>query len=880
MNDRDGNGLPSGEVTFVFTDIEGSTGRWERDPDGMRAALAAHAARTHAAVETHDGAIVKDTGDGTFAAFATPRSAVAAAVDLQRRLTATDWPGHEPLRVRIGVHTGPAEPHHGDYHAPAVNRCARVMAAAHGGQVLVSDDTVAALAGGDGLEFRDLGHHRLRDLERPLRLHQVLHPNLPDAFPPLRTFEGFPNNLPTVVSPLLGRDPEVAGLVEAVATDRLVTLTGAGGVGKTRLAVHLGAQVLEDHPDGVWLVELGTLQAPEFVGRAVASVLRLPDQPGHSTESALQAFVMDRDLLVILDNCEHLLESVAKLAEGLLRYAPDLRIVATSREPLGLRGERVFSVPPLSADGTGAAIELFLARAAAANRAFDPRTVDDEAVATICRRLDGLPLAIELAAARVRVMSVADISRRLDDRFRLLTGGSRTALPRQRTLEATVAWSYDLLPAPEQTLFQRLAVFAAPFRLEDAERVVTNDGLGGSLDETNVAEQVLELTERSLLVVERRGDSTRYRMLETIRAYGRERLAEAGESEALHRSHAEWADAGARDAARHLDGPQQTSWLEAVDATIDDLRAAMAWAEEADRHELGARIASSLYRYWYVRMVREGRDWLERFVVHVDALPTDVAARLLYTHGSLLQVMGHYRRSVEQLRESVRHYHQLDDPRGLAYAMHHLGRSLWGLAPQDEVMELFHGALRIFRDLDDPVGEGLTLLFVAVDEYLSEERLDAGIAVAGECEAIMRSVGAPQLVAHGAEIHAMALARKEGLPDAAPLMREAVSLYGIIDNPNCGAHCLENVALLLAGTEPGDAIALLAATERLREMTGVPAPPYENLSFEQARRQAETMLGQDAAGQAWRGGGALGFHDALRLADTTLAVASGAPSPH
>ena len=471
--------LPAGQVTFLFSDIEGSTKRWERDAEGMRVALDVHRRHTVRAIAEHDGALVKDTGDGAFAAFASARSAVLAAVDLQRRLADARWPDDVPLRVRIGIHTGPGMPGDGDYHGRAVNRCARVMGAAHGGQVLVTEETAAEVAEVDGIALADLGLHRLPDFSRPARLHQVLHQDLPAHFPPLRTLDGSPNNLPEQAASLVGRREELAELRSALTESRLVTLTGAGGVGKTRLAVQLGAEVLHEHPDGVWLVELGMVQTLEHVERAVAAALRVPDRPGRTTIEALIEFVASRKLLVIIDNCEHVLEPISAVAARLLD-ARDVRVVATSREPLAVTGERVFAVPPLSVDG-GDAMRLFIERATAASRDFDGDSVDADVVGSICRRLDGLPLAIELAAARVRVMSVREIDRRLDDRFRLLTGGSRTALPRQRTLEATVAWSHDLLPGAERILFARLAAFASPFRIDDAEAVVdvdVDDGAG------------------------------------------------------------------------------------------------------------------------------------------------------------------------------------------------------------------------------------------------------------------------------------------------------------------------------------------------------------------------------------------------------------------
>ena len=396
----------------------------------------------------------------------------------------------------------------------------------------------------------------------------------------------------------------------------------------------------------------------------------------------------------------------------------------------------------------------------------------------------------------------------------------------------------------------------------------TAPGLG----DLYVADGVLELADRSLLVADIREDGSRYRMLETMRAFARERLAERGERVVVQRSHAQWALARARQSATELDGPDQVACLAIVEEMIDDHRSAMAWSQETGEIEIGAEISTSLYRYWYVRAVQEGSQWMQRFAPLADELPVVLAARLLYAHGSLLQVMGEYERSAGELRDAVARYRDLDDERGLAYALHYLGRSEWGRADAEDVRSLFAEALELFRSVGDPVGEGLTLLFEAIDEYIGARRPEHGLAAFEECDAVMRSVGAPQLVAHGAEVRALVLGMAGHIDEAVPLMREAIELYTQMQNPNCGAHCMENTALLLAGTDAERALMLLAAATRLREEIGVPVPPYENLSFEDARRTAEAGLDEERARQAWRRGAELDFAAALETADDAVAA--------
>jgi class 3 adenylate cyclase len=481
---------PTGTVTFLFTDIEGSTRLWEQQPEAMEEALARHDALAAGIIQQHDGHLVKHRGEGDslFAVFTRAADAVAAGVALQRALHTEPWPAQANLRVRVALHTGDALLRDGDYFGAAVNRCARLRAVAHGGQTLLSSATQELIRDvlPEGMGFRDLGEHRLRDLARPERVFQLLHPDLPDDFPPLSSLNTLPNNLPQQVTSFIGREKEMADVRRLLATTRLLTLTGSGGTGKTRVSLQIAADLIAGEGDGVWLVELAPLADASLVPQAVATALGVREEPGKPLDQTLVEFLKPKRLLLLLDNCEHLLAACAELAGLILRGCPGVQIIATSREGLNIPGETTYRLPSLSlpdprhlpstAESLSQyeAVRLFIDRATAAVPSFAVTNQNAPAVAQLCVRLDGIPLAIELAAARVKAMSVEQINGRIADMFRLLTGGSRTALPRQQTLRAAIDWSYDLLSEKEKILLRRLSVFAGGWTIEAAEQVCSD----------------------------------------------------------------------------------------------------------------------------------------------------------------------------------------------------------------------------------------------------------------------------------------------------------------------------------------------------------------------------------------------------------------------
>ncbi|ORW49304.1 cyclase [Mycobacterium paraense] len=563
-------GPPSGVVTFLFTDIEGSTRRWEADASAMREALQAHDKALRAAVKGHGGHVFSHTGDGVVAAFASPASAVEAAVAAQRSLE---------LPVRMGLATGEAELRDGDYFGPVLNRAARVMAAGHGGQILVADSTAALLA---GVDLLDLGLRRLRDIPSPITVFQVRAPGLPEDFPPLRTIDPTPGNLRPASTSLIGREAEIATVRAALRSHRLVTLTGVGGVGKTRLAIEVATQLADEFHDGVWIFELAAVSDPASVADAVASVLGIVQQQGKSVGESVASALEGRSRLLVFDNCEHVVDSVADLVDAILAVSGTVKVLATSREGIGAADEQLRRVPSLD---TGAAVELFVERAqsvVSASLAGEMAVVED-----VCRRLDGIPLAIELAASRMASMTVAEMRDRLDDRFKLLVG-SRRGSERHRTLRQAVAWSYDLLDDDEKSLLQRCSVFSGGFDLQSACAVAGPDGS----DEYSVLGLLDALVRKSLLVADRSSERARFSMLETIRQFAEEQLVAHGEATATRAAHARYFAQREAEILALWDSPRQRKAYTWFTTELANLRTAFRWAADHADLDTAASIAT------------------------------------------------------------------------------------------------------------------------------------------------------------------------------------------------------------------------------------------------------------------------------------------------
>ncbi len=592
---------PSGVVTFLFTDVEGSTRRWEDNPDSMDDALARHDLILRAVIERHGGHVFSTGGDGFAVAFARAAAAVTAAVEIQRALTEGSL-----LPVRIGIHTGEAVERDGDYFGPTVNRAARVMAAGHGGQILVAGATAALVDDLDDLDFVDLGERRLRDLSEPLRICQVRAVGLPTEFSPLQTVDSIPGNLPPQGTSFVGRDVAIVEIGESLRAHRLVTLVGVGGIGKTRLALQAAAAMLGELRDGAWLIELASVLDASVVIEAVAAVFAVAPQAGRSWIEGLVESLRGRQLLLVLDNCEHVLDEAALLAETLIARCPDTTILATAREALGIAGEVAWRVPSLEVGPGSAASTLFVERACAAAPDFDP-SADAEVIAEICRRLDGIPLAIELAAARVRSMSPVQVRDRLDERFRLLTGARRSS-ERHQTLRNAVRWSFDLLNASEQRVVQRASVFAGGFTLAAASALCSS-GSDGALDEFEVLDVLDSLVRKSLMQVERSEVDLRYTMLETIRQFAEEQLADTNAADAVRDRHAAFFADQIEVAFDAFRSPREATAYPFVNTEMANLRAAFRWAVDRGLADPAIRVAACTHQIARFALRTETFGW-------------------------------------------------------------------------------------------------------------------------------------------------------------------------------------------------------------------------------------------------------------------------------
>lgn len=664
----------------------------------MRLAMARHDELIEAAVTSNGGVVVRPRGEGDsrFAVFARATGAVVSARDIQQALAAELWPTPRPLRVRMALHTGEVELRAGDYYGSDVNRCARLRALGYGGQTLLSQATFDLVRDSlpEKVSLRDLGEHRLKDLQRPERVFQLDVAGLPNEFPPLQSIDAFPNNLPVQLTSFVGRSAELKEVEQLLATPHLLTLTGPGGTGKTRLALQLAAEVLGNFPDGVWLVELAPLADPSLVPQSVAGVLGVSQFGGRPVLEALNEFLRSKQLLLVLDNCEHLIEDCAMLASRLLRAAPALKIVATSREPLGIAGETIYRVPSLDLPDSPelsaaqlaeyGAIQLFVERATAARPNFQMTEGNAASIAQICARLDGIPLAIELAAARVKALSPEQIASRLDDRFRLLTGGSRTALPRQQTLRALIDWSYELLSEPERVLLRRLAVFVGGWTLEAAEQVCADRDRSISLSSSEVLDLLARLVDRSLVTADETDErETRYRFLETIRQYARDKLLEAGEAELVRDRQMRYFERFTAECAPRLVGASAPLVTMRLQAEEGNILAVMTWAADRDP-ELALRTAGNLLQFrGRPTHIAGMRPALEAALTRLNKLPAavgDASAEREHARAAALSALGRVTMdqgdmvaAIPTLKQAVSLARGVDDKRLLAFTLGVLG---------------------------------------------------------------------------------------------------------------------------------------------------------------------------------------------------------------
>ena len=709
---------PLGTLTFLFTDIEGSTRLWENFPGEMRVALARHDALLREVVTRQKGHVFKTIGDAFCVAFDAATDALNAALDAQHALAAEPWPENTPIKVRMALHTGAVESRDNDYFGSTLNRVARTLATAHGGQVLLSHTTQEQVRNSlpASVTLRDLGLHQLKDLARPETLYQVEQPGLPSDFPRIRSLSTFPNNLPQQVTPFIGREREATELKALLQKNRLLTLTGSGGTGKTRLGLQVAAELLEQFPDGVWFVELAPLSHQSQVVQAVTSALKLTEQSDKSLSQLLVEALTHKRLLIFLDNCEHLLDACATLADALLRACPDVQLMASSREALGVVGEQTFRVPSLSMPDPKRpqilesllkyeAVQLFMDRAQLARPDFKVTQENAKALASLCCRLDGIPLAIELSAGRLRSLSIEEIDSRLNQRFRLLTGGSRTALPRQQTLRALIDWSYDLLNAQERALLCRLAVFTDGWTLEAAEAIApSSPNNGGTFEDWEVLDLLTSLVDKSLVVAEQDQAHTRYRLLETVRAYAAEKLSEQSDDALqIHRRHAEFFLAHAQ---KHLQQLRCAEEAEALAELTDDsanLRDALETAQELGESLLLGELALAN------GILQQRHGFLNEAIEAIElglGAPVQAAlrAKLLLERAGLHADFKEPEATRELVQEALATSTRLQDVRGQAQGQNLLGQAAMQERDYPQARAHYQDALANFEAANDPVG--------------------------------------------------------------------------------------------------------------------------------------------------------------------------------
>lgn len=913
--------LPTGTVTFLFTDIEGSTRLWEQHPEAMKSALEKHDSVLRQSVESCGGHVIKSTGDGIHAVFASVSDALRATIAAQQALGTEPWDEIKPerVKVRMGLHTGEAQLRAGDYYGGALNRAARLMSAGHGGQILLSQASAELLR--DGLPpevaLRDLGEHHLKGLERPEHVYQLEHQALESEFPALQTQESSPNNLPSQLTSFVGRERELTTVKEKLSSTRLLSLIGPGGTGKTRLSLQLAADLLGSYPDGVWFVELAPLMDAALIPQAMASAVGVREQMGMPLMDLLIDTMRTKKLLLILDNCEHLVAACAKLAEQLLRACPGLKIVASSREALDIRGEMIHRVPSLSvpektqvtaqALGDNEAVQLFCERAAAAAPKFALTDKNAASVAEICRHLDGIPLALELAAARVTVLSPDQIAARLDDRFKLLTGGGRTAVPRQQTLRAMIDWSYEILSEPERKLLRALSVFASSWTFEAAEAVCPD---------LDVLELLTQLVNKSLVNMESEEDGNRYRLLETIRQYGRDKAVEAGEWEGLGHLHLAYFVGLAELGKQKLFSDEVYEWMPRLLAEYDNFRSALEWGMEHEP-QAALHLAGALSGLW-LRSGRsaEGVNWTSEALRAEEPQPTlegeagreQMRFRLDAWHTiAILAYLNDNPAALAAAEKCVQMARALGDQRMLVINLAIVGWEKMIFNENAGALKAIEESLQVARSAGDKYAEGIALgalgwyrltvdhdveaarqnetqsLALLEGEVFSWGGLQAsfgparGALLRGDyAEARERFARALPIFEKMGDQHRVTMIRSwmahmrrhEGhFREAEAEYRKTIRLWQKLGHRGAVAHQLESFAMVALELEqPERAARLFGAAEALREKIAMPMDPDERVEYDQQVGVLRGRLEAGALASEWGAGRAMTMEQAVSYA--------------
>jgi predicted ATPase/class 3 adenylate cyclase/DNA-binding CsgD family transcriptional regulator len=871
---------PSGTVTFLLTDIEGSTTLWEEASEAMRVALARHDALFELAVRQRGGVDVKPRGEGDsrFAVFAAAPDAIAAAMAIQRAFAAEPWPTPRPIKVRIGLHTGRAEVRDNDYYGSTVNRCARIRSLGHGGQVLVSEATAALVRDdlSDGMTLHELGEHRLKDLTRPERLFQVVSPELGAELRPLASLDAGTHNLPVQPTSLLGRERDVEEVCARLRNGaRLVTLTGPGGTGKTRLGLQVAAELLDAVEHGAYLVLLAPISDPALVASTIAQTIGAPDAGGTPPLDVLKAYLREREMVLLLDNFEQILPAATDVAD-LLASCPRLTVLVTSRAPLQIGGEHEYPVPPLDLpDRTAApsvdelarnpAVALFVERASAIKPDFALTETNATAIAQICTRLDGLPLAIELAAARSRLLSPEAMLPRLGSSLALLTGGRRDLPARQRTLRDTIAWSYNLLPEAERRLFWRLGVFAGGFTLEAAEAICDHQADLG----IDVLDGIEALAANSLL---RRDEGSarapRFTMLETIRELAVEYLNANAEGQAIRARHLAWCGDLVERGASARPGQSRGEWLDQLEIEHANIRSALNWSlDPSGGLDFGLRLALTLSgTFWPIRgHFHEARRWLSTILARVSS-PVAGRATALNRAGYLAVRQSDYAAATPLLEEALVIWRSLGDSVGVATTLQTLATAAHHQRDYDRAWSMFEESLALHRQSHNLAGTEMALLYFA-DLARDCSRYVESAAAYEEGRAIAEQRGDTHGVAYALRGLGHVARSRGAYPQARTLLHDSLRLLKELRDRRCIPLCLEGIACLAVGPSWAERAArLLGAAHVTQEATGAPAPPADMADYQRTEADARAQLGGDRFRAAWQAGAAMSLDEAVAYA--------------
>ena len=899
--------LPSGTVTFLFTDIEDSTRLWQEQPEAMPRAHALHDQILHEAIEANHGYVFQVVGDLFSVAFHNAHEALIATLNAQRELQTRQEDSTLKVKIRMGLHTGAAEIQpDGKYEGyVTVASCQRVMSVAHGGQILLSHTTADLLNDlPEGVSLRDMGEHQLKSLRSSLRLYQLITPGLPQEFPPIQSLNQFPNNLPAQLTSFIGREKEIAEIKTSLNSSRLVTLTGSGGTGKTRLSIEVGTQLLSNFSNGVWIIELAPLSDESQIIPALAQAFGLQELPFNPLKNLVLDYLRDKKLLLILDNCEHLIAACARLADELLHQCAGLKIFASSREALGIAGEVAYRTPSLA---DSESTSLFVDRARAANSKFSLTDSNASAVAQICHRLDGIPLAIELAAARTKLLSADQIASRLDDLFRLLVGGSRTALPRQQTLRALIDWSYDLLSEEERNLLRIASVFVGGWTLDALEAVS---------EDPNALEHLEALINKSLVVTEEHESEMRYFLLETIRQYAREKLFEAKQATAARDRHFVYFVELSETLWDSFRSENLQPMVSRGMDEVDNLRAAMEWGavnnvEENVRLAGNFCVVSSL-----MGILAEGVERAGSAIKRARALPPvsgeadlyrqKLIGRALFMQGMVGMGVGNMPLTIQVLRDAIATSRAAADKRILGYSLEMYYTATGFIHAPDRDAAALEGFHIFTEEIEDSFGLGMAYMMMArlaaeqgnenekemYFEKLMEKMRDtpgsyqaamfhlgmgmdesergnyeAAKRIFEEGRKIFRRIGSLnfQLVMQSEIGH---VERHTGnLSKAKMIYLETIKGWQLVGNRAAIAHQLECFGFLaIADEEPQRAGKFFGAAEALRDKAQSPMADNEHIEYKQSIAQLRAMLPEAEFNALWAAGKSLTMEQAIQLA--------------